>query len=118
MTWLTWLPMYAGSRPGVPFVPARAALKIWVVVPDDASAKREIATLSGVSQFRAGQSVDDSHSLAAAFSTGLNRHLLGIPTHPLSMSGATGMGSRHICHIFGAPFESCFVPMTSNPCRR
>jgi hypothetical protein len=46
---LTQLAMYAGSRAGTPFVPASAALKIWVVVPDDASAKRELATLSGVS---------------------------------------------------------------------
>jgi hypothetical protein len=46
---LTQLAMYAGSRAGTPFVPASVALKIWVVVPDDASAKHEVATLSGVS---------------------------------------------------------------------
>ena len=38
--------------------------------------------------------------------------------HRPSMGGATGLTSRHISHIFGAPFESCFVPMTSKPCRR
>ena len=99
-------------------MPTLETLTVRVIFLNDAPAKDHMATLSSFGQFRAGQSVDDSHSLAAAFFTGLNRHLLGIPTHPLSMSGATGMGSRHICHIFGAPFESCFVSMTSNPCRR
>ena len=38
--------------------------------------------------------------------------------HRPSMGVSTGLNSRHISHIFGAPFESCFVPITSNPCRR
>jgi hypothetical protein len=41
--------MYSGSTPDTPFVPARATLNIWVVVPDDASAQGEHATLSGFS---------------------------------------------------------------------
>ncbi len=34
------------------------------------------------------------------------------------MDGATDLTSRHISHMFGPPFGSCFVSMTSKPCRR
>ena len=47
-----------------------------------------------------------------------SRSLGGHRRHRPSMGGDTDLTSRHISHIFGAPFESCFVPMTLNPCRR
>ena len=47
-----------------------------------------------------------------------SRALGGHRRHRPSMGGDTDLTSRHISHVFSALFESCFVPMTSNPCRR
>jgi hypothetical protein len=68
-----------GGGPGTPFLPASAALTVRVVVADDASAQGYLATLSGFSQFRARESVDDPNSLTAALWTGSERHLVWNP---------------------------------------
>ncbi len=57
--------------------PQGAALKVRVVVPDDAPAQGYLATLGGFSHFRAGQSVDDPHLLTAADWTGSTCHRFG-----------------------------------------
>ena len=62
--------MDATDRPATPFVPACAASKVRVVVPDDAPAQGYLTTLSGFSRFQVGQSVDDPNPATTANWTG------------------------------------------------
>lgn len=57
---------------------------------------------------------------------GLEHRVMELARNPWVVGDSCGQGdedvigltSRHISHMFGPPFESCFVPITSKPCRR